>query len=80
MDGEKRAKDAQSRRLMMTELTDAQQAAIVQLEGFGWYLSFVRRPLFKPVIPVLHDEDTDRYAILEPDGSLNEDCDLTVRH
>ena len=79
MEGEKRAKDEQSRQVMMAELTDAQKAAIVQLEGFGWYLSFVRRPMFQPVVPILHDEDSNRYAILEDDGTLNEDHDLVIR-
>ena len=79
MDGDKRSDKDQSRRLMLQELTDAQRAAINQLEGFGWYLTFVRRPLFQSVVPVLHDEDSGRYAILEPDGSLNEDHELTIR-
>lgn len=79
MEGDKRSKQEQTRRLMMTELTDAQRAAINQLEMFGWYLSFVRRPLFKPVVPILKDEDSGRYASLEADGTLNEDCDLMIR-
>ena len=79
MDGEKRSKEQQTRRLMMAELTDAQKVSLHQLEGFGWYLSFVRRPLFQPVVPILHDADSGRYAILEADGTLNEDHGLVIR-
>ena len=79
MDQDKRSDKDQSRRLMLQELTDAQRAAINQLEGFGWYLTFVRRPLFQNVVPILHDEDSGRYAVLEKDGTLNEDHELITR-
>jgi hypothetical protein len=79
MDKERREESQQSRELMTQELNDAQRAAIHQLEGFGWSLSFVRRPLFEEVIPVLRDPDSDRYAVLEKDGTLNENHDLIVR-
>lgn len=79
MNQEKRTTDDQSQSLMLKELTDAQRAAINQLERFGWDLSFVRRPLFKDVIPVLKDPEHDRYAVMEADGSLNEDHHLIIR-
>ena len=79
MDEDKRSKEQQSRRLMIAELTDAQRASINQLEGFGWNLTFVRRPLFQSVVPILHDEDSGRYAILEADGTLNDDHELLIR-
>jgi hypothetical protein len=79
MDKDRRVESEQSRRLMLQELNDAQKAATHQLERFGWSLCFVRRPLFKDVIPVLKDPDNDRYAVLEKEGALNEDHGLSIR-
>jgi hypothetical protein len=79
MDVEKRSTEEQTRELMMSELSDAQKVALNQLEAFGWYLCFVRRPLFKDVVPVMRDDDSGRFAVLETDGSLNQDHDLDIR-
>ena len=52
---------------------------LVELEQFGWALKFVRRPLFQPSIPVVFDADRKRYAVLEVDGSLNEQPGFDIR-
>ena len=52
---------------------------LVELEQFGWSLKFVRRPMFQPSIPVVIDADRKRYAVLEADGTLNENPGFTIR-
>jgi len=42
-------------------------------------LNFVRRPLFQPLVPVLLDPDRKGYAILEEDGTLNEQPSFVIR-
>ena len=50
-----------------------------ELERFGWELKFVRRPPFQPSIPVVFDADRKQFAVLEPDGTLNENPGFTIR-
>jgi len=60
-------------------LNPQQLAALTTLEHFQWTLRFVRRPLFDAPIPVMVDRTGTRYAVLEPDGSLNEAPDFKIR-
>jgi len=60
-------------------LTPAQLDALTTLEFFRWELRFVRRPLFQDPIPVVFNRDGKRYAVLEPDGSLNENPGFKIR-
>lgn len=60
-------------------LNDEQRDTLSSLERFGWELKFIRRPLFQQSIAVVFDSDRKRFAILEPDGSLNENPDLVIR-
>jgi len=60
-------------------LNEDQRMTLVELEHFGWALKFVRRPLFQPSIPVVFDADRKRYAVLETDGSLNEQPGFDIR-
>lgn len=61
------------------ELNEAQKDTLRQLEAVGWELKFVRRPLFQPSIPVVFDGARKRYAVLEPDGTLNENPGFDIR-
>ena len=61
------------------ELNEAQRITLNELERFGWELKFIRRPLFKPIIPIIFDGDRKSWAVLEPDGSLNENPGFTIR-
>lgn len=63
----------------MDMLNDDQKEVVSQYEMFKWFLVFVRRPSAETPIPFLKNGDTGRFAILEPDGSLNEDHELIVR-
>jgi len=60
-------------------LTELQHQALARLEGFGWSVAFVRRPLFQDDIVVLFDPSGKRHAILNEDGSLDTSTDIHVR-
>lgn len=78
---DERRKDAErSKRELRAELNAVQQETLADLERFGWELKFVRRPIFQPSIPVVFDGDRKTFAILEPDGTLNEHPSFDIRH
>lgn len=60
-------------------LTPAQLKALETLEHFRWTLKFVRRPMFQDPIPVVFDRSGERWAVLEPDGSINESPGFRLR-
>ena len=61
-------------------LNPVQSATLVELEHFGWELKFVRRPLFQPIVPVVFDPGRTHYAVLRPDGTLDEHPQIQIRH
>jgi hypothetical protein len=65
--------------MMKRELNDDQRITLNELERFGWELKFIRRPPFKPIIPVIFDGDRKTFAILEEDGTLNEHPPFKIR-
>jgi hypothetical protein len=52
-------------------LNEEQLFMLNKMEGFGWELAFIRRPLFQEIITVLSHPDHGTYGILESDGRLN---------
>lgn len=64
---------------MKAELTPQQLATLATMEQFRWTLKFVRRPMFLPPIPVVFDRGRKRYAVLEPDGAINENPGFGIR-
>jgi hypothetical protein len=60
-------------------LTTEQLLTVARLEGFGWSIKFVRRPLFQDHTVVLFDPSGKRYAILENDGALDTTTDIQIR-
>ena len=52
-------------------LNEMQLATLNKMEGFGWMLAFIRRPLFQESIPVLMHPDCHRFGTLEHDGVFN---------
>jgi hypothetical protein len=60
-------------------LTDLQHQTLARLEGFGWSIAFVRRPLFQDDIVVLFDPTGRRHAVLNEDGSLDTSTDIEIR-
>ena len=61
------------------ELNEAQSLTLASLESFGWELKFVRRPMFQKPVPVVFDGDRKKYAVLEADGTLNENPGFKIR-
>lgn len=60
-------------------LNPIQMAALRQIEGFGWQLRFVRRPLFQDPVPVVYSADGTKIGLLEEDGRLNMEVEIKVR-
>ncbi|MEN8130800.1 MAG: hypothetical protein ABFS45_11525 [Pseudomonadota bacterium] len=60
-------------------LNEAQLRVLNKMEGFGWMLRFVRRPLFQGVVPVLFHPDSKQHGVLENDGTLNLQSDSKIR-
>lgn len=60
-------------------LTQRQLATLDTMSHFGWTLKFVRRPMFLPPVPVAFDRNRQRYVVIEPDGSVDEDHGLVIR-
>ena len=65
--------------VLKRELNDAQLTTLQGLEQFGWELKFMRRKPFQPPIAVVFDGDRKNYAVLELDGSLNENPGFEIR-
>lgn len=65
--------------LLKRELNEEQRMTLNELERFGWNLKFIRRPLFQPSIAVIFDSDRKCFAVLEPDGTINENPGITIR-
>ncbi len=61
------------------QLNAVQIEMLSGLERFGWELKFVRRPLFQEPLPVVFDGDRKRYALLKPDGTLDENPGFDLR-
>ncbi|WP_083608002.1 hypothetical protein [Teredinibacter haidensis] len=61
-------------------LNDDQSLSLTQMEGFGWQLAFIRRPLFQDAVLVVCNDDKSQYGVLEIDGSINMDVMVTLRH
>lgn len=65
--------------ILKRELNDDQLLTLNELEKFGWELKFVRRPPFQPVVPVVFDGDRKQFAVIEADGTLNENPGFVIR-
>ncbi len=62
-----------------SRLNALQHQALCQLEGFGWSVGFVRRPLFQDQVVVLYDPSGQQHAILTEDGSIDRSTDIPIR-
>ena len=66
--------------VMKRQLNDDQLLTLAKIEGFGWELKFIRRPLFQEAVAVVFDSDRKNFAVLEADGTLNEHPGFDIRH
>lgn len=65
--------------VLKRELNEAQLGTLQGLEHFGWELKFVRRKPFQPPVAVVFDGDRKKFAVLEVDGTLNENPGFEIR-
>ena len=79
VDKERRSGQRELSSVLKRQLNDAQLMTLRGLESFGWELKFIRRKPFQEPIAVIFDGDRKKFAVLEPDGSLNESPNFEVR-
>ena len=60
-------------------LTTEQLSSLRKIEGFGWQLKFIRRPLFQKAVAVVVNPEGTAIGILEEDGKVNLDTDIVLR-
>jgi hypothetical protein len=60
-------------------MNEAQQAQLVTIEGFGWNLKFIRRPVHGEKVVVVVSPDGGSIGVLEEDGRLNLDPKIVIR-
>jgi hypothetical protein len=65
--------------VLKRQLNDAQLMTLRGLEGFGWELKFIRRKPFQEPIAVIFDGDRKQFAVLLPDGTLDESPNFEIR-
>jgi hypothetical protein len=75
----RRAEAAASQAQLKSQLNAAQLNTLGELEHFGWELKFIRRKPFQEPVPVVFDADRKRFAVLEMDGTLNDDPGFEIR-
>ncbi len=76
---ERRRSAHASTSLLRAQLNEAQLLTLRELERFGWEIQFVRRPLFQDPVPVVVDGDRKTYAVLTPEGELDESPGFNMR-
>ena len=79
MEIERRSEGNQVPENLDEALNAMQLLALSKIEGFGCRLAFIRRPLFKDIVPVLLHPDNSILGTLEGDGTLNRQPDTEFR-
>jgi hypothetical protein len=79
MESERRKAEHAGANALRRELNALQQATLSNLERFGWELKFIRRPLFQQPIAVVFDSDRKHFAVLQTDGTLEENPGFDIR-
>ena len=59
-------------------LNESQQVELRTIEGFGWDIKFIRRPLFQEPVVMVMSPDGNSIGTLEEDGQLNLDADINI--
>jgi hypothetical protein len=76
---ERRKSELKLSNALKRELNADQRMALAELEKFGWELKFIRRPMFQQPVPVVFDSDRRHFAVLQADGSLDENPGFDIR-
>ena len=78
-EAERRKTERELSNVLKRDLNEAQLATLQGLEHFGWELKFLRRKPFQPPVAVVLDGDRKKFAVLEADGTLNENPGFEIR-
>lgn len=65
--------------ILKSELNPDQRETLDELEKFGWELRFVRHDPEQRPVPVIFDAKQEKFAVLDADGSLDEDAFINIR-
>jgi hypothetical protein len=65
--------------VLKTELNPDQRETLGELEKFGWELRFVRHDPEQRPVPVIFDSEHAKFAVLDQDGSLDENAFINIR-
>ena len=79
METERRSEGNQVPESLDDVLNEAQLLTLSKMEGFGWMLAFIRRPVFQDIVPVLLHPDNGISGTLEDDGTFNARPDIEFR-
>jgi hypothetical protein len=79
-DKDRRVAQQQPGRGLERQLNEDQLITLRELERYGWELKFIRRQPFQPPVPVVFDGDRKKFAVIEADGTLNENPGFQIRH
>lgn len=60
-------------------LNEHQIMAYHGMERFGWYIKYIRRPLFQRPVCILSNPEGTVLAVLEDDGTINNHPDIVIR-
>ena len=77
---ERRRVERESSDALKQRLNQEQLATLLQLERFGWILKFVREDEQQEGLAAVYDPDHDRFAALQPDGSVDTAPSVQFRH
>lgn len=75
---DRRQEEMQRESALKRSINQDQFLTLRVLEGFGWTLKFVRKSKAGPLAAV-YDPEKHSLAIIEPDGTLNENPQLVFR-
>ena len=65
--------------VLKAELNPEQKETLGELEKFGWELRFVRHDPEQRPVPVIFDAEREKFAVLDPDGNLDENAFVNIR-
>lgn len=76
---ERREAALRSRVDLTVFLNPDQRHELRAIEGFGWRLAFVRRPLFQEVVPIVESADGRQRYAMDARGQLKTHVPVKVR-
>ena len=65
--------------VLKAELNPEQRETLGELEKFGWELRFVRHDPEQRPVPVIFDAEREKFAVLDPEGNLDESAFINIR-